>query len=418
MKTFITAFLLLILHFNCTAQWIELNVGNTTASNFTDVYAITPDVVVVVGNNGTILKTTDGGETWQQKSSGTNLSLGKIQFPTTNIGYVTAGGNSILKTIDSGETWIQITIENISMIDAMSCANENLVFLNTDKGLTKSEDGGVTWSVPVQSPFFGQHGTEMQFFNKNSGFIGIDEMSYIDGEGWANRLSKTTDTGISWQNFNAMAPFHFLNENLGFYYFSGLYKTINGGSQFEQVSNETAHGLRKIIAINENTIWGILDARALNWDTSSQGIIKLTKNETGEYIAKVWNDNSFDIDMTSMHFANENSGYIIGRVYGKNTLWKNTTGSNTTLDTTESDKINVVKIFPNPTSDKINIQIDNQFPEKFSINLTDMSGKLVYTQNYNSQQKISIDVQGFAKGTYILTIKNLQKNYSQKLIIR
>ncbi|MGC4129595.1 MAG: T9SS type A sorting domain-containing protein [Bergeyella sp.] len=418
MKIYLTAFLLWIFHLTCNAQWVELNVGNFNTYGFTDVYAITPENVIVVGNNGLIIKSTDGGITWQQKNSGTTLNLERVQFPKSDTGYVTVSNGNLLKTTDGGDTWEQFHLENISIIDAISCVNEDLVFLNTDKGLTISEDGGVTWSTPAESPFFGQHGINMQFFNKNSGYIGIDEISYIEGDNWANRLGKTTDAGTSWQKFNAMAPFHFLNENLGFYYFSGLYKTINGGSQFEYVSNGTGtNGLRKISAIDENTIWGILDARALNWDASSQGIIKLTKNEAGDYTTKIWYDNNFDIDMTSMHFANENSGYIVGRVYGKNTLWKNSTGSNTTLNTTESDKINF-KIFPNPTSDKINIQIDNQFSEKFSINITDMSGKFVYNQNYDNQKEISIDVRGFAKGIYFITVKNQKQSYSQKIIVK
>ncbi len=43
------------------AQWTQQNSGTT--ENLNDVYCISADTVVVVGNNGIILRTTDGGPT-------------------------------------------------------------------------------------------------------------------------------------------------------------------------------------------------------------------------------------------------------------------------------------------------------------------------------------------------------------------
>src|SRR5690625_4070362 len=65
------------------AQWVEI--APCVDNALYDIYAITPDIVVAVGDNGTIIKTIDGGETWQQKESGTSNRLTKLQFPTSNI---------------------------------------------------------------------------------------------------------------------------------------------------------------------------------------------------------------------------------------------------------------------------------------------------------------------------------------------
>lgn len=60
------------------------------------------------GQNGTILKTTDGGASWTSLSSGTGCDLTSIVFPDASTGYA-AGGNlypypigTILKTTDAG----------------------------------------------------------------------------------------------------------------------------------------------------------------------------------------------------------------------------------------------------------------------------------------------------------------------------
>src|SRR5690625_5321587 len=68
--------LLMIFSFTLSkAQWVEIAPGVDNA--LYDIYAITPDIVVAVGDNGTIIKTIDGGETWQQKESGTSNRLTK-----------------------------------------------------------------------------------------------------------------------------------------------------------------------------------------------------------------------------------------------------------------------------------------------------------------------------------------------------
>ncbi|WP_165570240.1 T9SS type A sorting domain-containing protein [Chryseobacterium sp. FH1] len=412
MKNFLTAILIWFFHFNCAAQWVELN-SNFNNNYFHDVYAVTPNDVLVVGSNGLIIKSIDGGMTWQQKVSGTSQTLIKIQFPTQQTGYIIGDQNRLLKTTDSGENWLPIIVEDINTIYSLSCINENFIFLSTDKGLVKSENGGVTWTNPNAIPISFSNNVSMQFVNKEVGFVGNN----LTNLGETN-VVKTTDGGISWESLNTRAPFHFINENIGFYYYYGLYKTSNGGGQFDMSLEFGRPNLRDIFAVSENTVWGLIDDRALNGDTSTQGIIKISTTESGEYTKEVWFDNSFDIDMNSIHFANENCGYIVGKKYGQSKIWKNANGSNTTLDSKEIESQNDIKIFPNPTSDKLNIAIKSQFSKESTIIISDMSGKLVHNQNYTGAKKVVINVQNFAKGTYLLTIKNKGQSYSQKVIIK
>ena len=60
---------------------------------------------------GIILKTEDAGETWQTiyPLSGTSPSFEKIQFVTTEKGFV-AGYNLFMKTEDGGTTWTPMSV--------------------------------------------------------------------------------------------------------------------------------------------------------------------------------------------------------------------------------------------------------------------------------------------------------------------
>lgn len=141
MKTLISLFSIVLCLSYGKAQWIELDPG-VDVPYFSDVYAITPDIVVVVGANGTILKTTDGGETWLQKNSGTDLNLGQVHFVTSEIGYVISSGfeSILLKTTDGGETWAPKNIGEIHFLSGLSCVNENLIFISSGNTLLKSEN--------------------------------------------------------------------------------------------------------------------------------------------------------------------------------------------------------------------------------------------------------------------------------------
>lgn len=59
----------------------------------------------IVGDNGTILHTTDGGESWREQNSRTREHLRAIQFTDPLEGWIMGDRGSILHTTDGGRTW-------------------------------------------------------------------------------------------------------------------------------------------------------------------------------------------------------------------------------------------------------------------------------------------------------------------------
>lgn len=56
-----------------------------------------------MGSAGTILKTTNAGTSWQQQASGTTAVLTDVHFVDFDDGFVVGDGGTILKTTDGGE---------------------------------------------------------------------------------------------------------------------------------------------------------------------------------------------------------------------------------------------------------------------------------------------------------------------------
>ena len=80
-----------------TTEWL-MGVSFTDANNGT-----------AVGGNGTILRTTDGGENWVSQTSGTNNILYGVSFTDANNGTAVGDSVTIIRTIDGGGNWISYT---------------------------------------------------------------------------------------------------------------------------------------------------------------------------------------------------------------------------------------------------------------------------------------------------------------------
>ncbi len=78
-----------------------------------DVFFLDTGTGWAVGQDGVIIKTTNGGQTWSRQTSGTTSYLNAIHFADANHGWAVGRDGNILSTADGGTTWTKIiwTIE-------------------------------------------------------------------------------------------------------------------------------------------------------------------------------------------------------------------------------------------------------------------------------------------------------------------
>lgn len=102
-----------------------------------------------------------------------------------------------------------------------------------------------------------------------------------------------------------------------------------------------------------------------------------------------------------------------------NSVDETTTVYDGTLSTVESDLENInIKIFPNPTSDFIAIQIGGLNNQDLCIKLFDIQGKLLRESKINKGQTISyFNIQTVYSGTYIVELSANGFSTSRKIII-
>ena len=74
-----------------------------------------------------------------------------------------------------------------------------------------------------------------------------------------------------------------------------------------------------------------------------------------------------------------------------------------------------VKIYPNPTVDIINIDLNALANQKVEILILDMAGKLIYSSNSNSGNLIKIDISSFGRGIYQVILKSEGQQLVQRI---
>jgi photosystem II stability/assembly factor-like uncharacterized protein len=412
MKKQLTILLLFLLVMPIHAQYWEQQTSGVTVE-LRDVYCITEDIVVVVGNDGTILRTTDGGENWIQKNSGTNLGLMKLQFVNENIGYVLCSNGSLLKTINGGEDWFSIPTDAApTMFDyyGLSCINESTFYvLGGSAWFKKTTDGGNTFQTINGPP--NQMLQNIQFLNAQIGYAS----SY-------DSLFKTIDSGNSWSlitSGNTMDAFFFLNENIGFIYKDGggVYKTIDGGLNLSSISGEFYFTTTDAFSLNENVVWEVGSQQLLCFCPPFYGIVKYDKTNTEDYLQTA--NGNFDGEnatpLNAIHFASETKGYVVG---WNGMILKNTTGDMENLALNEFDKTTTVSIYPNPSSEKITVSFNERPSQFFTVVIADSLGKNIFSKSYQPDNTATINVASFSKGVYFLTITSQEKRVTQKVIIK
>ncbi len=133
---------------------------NTSLSS---VFFVNQDLGFIGTESGLIFKTTDAGNTWNEKQiSNSRNDVKSIQFLSETKGfatggttyYLTSGGGSnffISKTIDGGENWISYDTTGVSL-NSIYFINDTTGFVSGDNGLIMKSNGQIN-KLPENYPW-------------------------------------------------------------------------------------------------------------------------------------------------------------------------------------------------------------------------------------------------------------------------
>ncbi len=364
------------------AQWVQKTSGTTDF--LTGIHFPSSNVGFVVGIGGTILKTSDTGETWNTVYSNTNISLKSVYFLNDSVGF--AVGNNMLKTTDGGNSW-EIIQPFITDINKISFITNQIGFLITSTSLYKTIDGGENWTLKSSMPC-----VSMSFPSPNVGYV----------HGNSNSIFKTIDGGETWtlstpsanpNNISLVSTMFFTGEDKGFfggYYYAAFTKTTDGGNSWNCVDADCQSDLGvgiKGIYFSSNTVGYAVSQ-------SQNNILKTIDGGatwTGQNLeASVLND---------VYFTNDNVGFVVG---GVGEIFKTVNGGNLGV---ASATAQAIAIYPNPTADHLRIDVDSNLMFPLHFKLDNLLGANLIDRRLLSNSS-TIELSNFSKGVYVYQLLN------------
>jgi photosystem II stability/assembly factor-like uncharacterized protein len=392
---------------------------------------------------------------WQKVTVPTTKNLLSVSFGSKNIGFIAGVDSTLLKTTDGGKTWIKINPKGMDF--SISTPDITDLFFVSDligfalvgqvdnpyyKGtLYKTVDGGGNWllanaDIAAQAIFF---------FDENNGFqVGS---KFFSGKNVIKLLS-----GV-WQlpryfSYDASQLLHtvdFYNTNVGI---TGgdsgiVYRTFDGGNNWDTVKMLGATKINDIKYLDEHNIMLVTDNynasafisndKGKTWDLNTgtatfdypvfksiavsprdSFILAGKYHTTGKGTVFYFKDHLmkvFEVEepLTHVGMSDDSTAFIVGN---NGTVLSNIFET-TDINETKASSINA-KVFPNPSSGKVNITS----VEDHELVVYDALGRRILEDKVLTNDRM-IDLTKQNKGTYFIELKTGKGESSRtKLIVK
>lgn len=350
--------------------------------------------------NTRILKTTDGGESWDSIANlGDGHSFNSIFFLSENHGIIT--GNGAFQTWDGGFSWSEVHPGISGPYNAVSFSTPTRGFIVADNGkMAKSENSGQSWtevSSSTYQPLFCIHFPDPMH-------------GYISGQ---SVLLKTSDGGETW---NLTQPFgndiirgiFFTNADTGFVCGTSIYKTIDGGTTWTDIScYAPTNGWNSCFFIDSDTgyvaggeLYPIMKTRdgGLTWQKQHV--------PTRNWIQKIL-------------FTTPETGFAVG--WGS-TIISTTNGGYTGIGAKQNYPELMAKVYPNPAN--VTATVEYVLDERAIVTITvySSSGKIIYHLPQLVQQPgaytLPLSVLNLPGGLYFCRISSENRTKTIKVVIQ
>lgn len=337
-----------------------------------------------IGQTGKILKTTNSGQSWVEISSGTINDLYSIGFGALDNFYIVGDAGTVLHSIDQGESWNTITGISSERLNHINFKDDNIAYIAGDNGtLLYTENTGSSWEILDVG---NTDDLYIASITENAvQLLSGPARTYFFREG---KNTLVSSDNLDWNNFiiytdmfEPYSGFHFQNDNEGYVVTSAdalceccyieIAKTTDGGQTWETI------------------FWEKYDEDECNTQVS----------------------------FSDISFVNNEYGYVL---IGNHVITITPHGIFTNSITLKTEKFNQnvnFALYPNPTNKKINLLVQNHTIDKMHVDITDLTGKTVFSKNLTSYHE-QIDIEKFSSGLYLVSLKQNGKILGHQKLIK
>lgn len=403
-----------VLAINCAnAQWTRLN--SPTKNKLTAVSFLNTSVGYAVGIKGTVLKTSNGGDTWTVQTAPDTANLTSvvvIDASTVLVTTVVAGGKaSIYKSTNSGQDWRRVLQDNISFY-ATKTPDGRVFSISTY--IYSSSNNGDTWKTGKRLNSTSIY-THIEFPNNKHGYIAGN----IKGSStYTPEFLRTEDEGKNWY---VSYPFAFPDTS-GYAAMSAMnadtvFMFTNYFKQFQPKKNTELLSLTRfrLKDVIQDSLWNFRGKVQLprlfdiiygckfleggyGFAVGDIGVVYAT-NSYGKAWAKEYNDKEA---LYGIYMFNEKRGFAVG---DSGVILKRNAAAPFTDISSESLPL---KVYPNPSNNSSVVSFTLNKQSDIMLQVADEKGVIVYSKQakqYNAgTYQITIPVANLQRGVYHINL--------------
>lgn len=385
-------FLFILLNAPLSAQWGISHVNPDRS--WGDIQFTSEQVGYVVGNStgnnaALILKTTDGGATWNESTLPTLTFVQRVCFLNNDTGYVVAGGvpTRMLRTTNGGASWANRTLDTCFAVTGMDLLDANTaIYMNNEGRLRRFTGGGTAFTYITN---------DLQDW----GLVDATDAqtAYIAEQ---DHFLRTGDGGFTWTALPGGLPvpfqasaFAFSDTQHGFastWNTSGpnLYRTDDSAATWTATGTQNAWVLA---ARGQSCLAANTDNGVITWTPDG---------------GTTWVDDPAPAGFTYAQggeLTPGNAAYLIN----EGTVFKRSSNLGLGLsDRTEPSWT----MAPNPTTDKV--RINGSFNDRLRITIHDGAGRVVA----RAEGMGELDLTALAPGSYMVRIEADEERSTRRLV--
>jgi len=384
------------------SEWNPQTSGTT--NNLYSVYFTNTTHGLAVGDNGTILKTSNGGTSWNAITNPYTGTLKSVYCVDTNNCWACGGANSpdILKSTNGGSSWTNIAVSGSSGgFNGVQFLNQNYGYVVSDDGaLYATYNGGATWTKTL----FNNGNDPLYSISMTDTSVGIitagnGKIYARDSSGWGTNPSPTYTVSGGENLFAAYC------RNIDTAYAcgmdGGLTATASGFSNFSEIFIYPLPTWYSVFFVDTNH----------GWLVGSAGTIVVTTNNIS------WNQQASATTNTlrAIYMTGISSGWTVG---DKGTILKYSGASGIRENIPENL---LLENFPNPFSGVTTIKFS--LPESSNVKLeiyNTLGNKmetLVNATLAGGAHQIELNAWNYPKGIYFYKLVAGDFSATGKMIV-
>lgn len=428
-------------------SWDELPPPSTGYYPYRNACEVNNEEIFVITLSGKILKTIDGGDSWEIIDPGIVAQGIDIIFQDSQTGFVSLADGNIYRTTDGGQNWSSVYSGTYNIMKIRFFDSQFGMAVGDAGIILRTTNGGLTW-VEIANPNTNLY-NDLVFLNQDT----------IFAIGKWGRIYRSTDSGLNWLqiptgNNNELVSIVFLDQNTAYIttsVFGTTLKTTDGGNTWAYDTYLGSNYSKAMLTPNGSILvvggYGHISILPVegSWNTPSSPVALAAQSITPTGFTAHWDASegakSYLLFVSNDGFNTCIEGYhpyktqtteatitglepnisysykVIASNEAGNSAFSNTIDIQTPPLGIGHENVFKVMVYPNPAKEYISIGVLENVGEAYEIAIINYCGQELEIFQLREGTRV-IDVRSWPAGIYLLKITNQKNTITKKIVVQ